>query len=113
MTATASDSATTSDRSTPRCLYCDMVGHDKRRCIKLTEHLRAGKVRLDERHYICDPETGKEYRFNRGKGGIIKLVEEKEKQRGQNSVPETANIGEAYAIFIDSGEENLSTLRKI
>ena len=63
-----------------RCLYCDTTDHDKRHCPILTEHIRDGLVELDGQGRVCNPGTHQEYPLNSGRGGILRLVEEREER---------------------------------
>ena len=82
-------------RFTTRCLYCDATDHAKRGCALLSEHVRAHIVELNTRGRVCDPENHAEYPPNTGRGGIVKLVEEKEGKRNDGH-----QIASAYAIEI-------------
>src|SRR5436305_10455299 len=65
--------------SIPRCTWCDCTNsndHTHRRdCSSFMEHLRDGKVRLNEKYRIINASTGEEFPLNHGRGGIRALYE--------------------------------------
>jgi len=107
--AVMADSSGPSDR---RCLYCDSTSHEKRNCARLTEHLRTGKVRVNERKRIIDPETNLELRTNIGRGGMVVFIEEKE-QRSRRVPEVNVDIGDAFAITLDTASRDAVTHRKV
>ena len=94
------------DQQGMRCLYCDAPGHNKRNCERLTDHIRNHKVRLNERQRVCDAETGEEYRPNVGRGGIIALVEEKERHQRGNAEERGVPVRQSYGVtLVDANSE--------
>ena len=63
----------------PRCTWCDCTNSNdhtyRRDCSSFMEHLRDGKVRVNEKHRVINASTGEEFPLNYGRGGIKALYE--------------------------------------
>ena len=58
-----------------RCPYCDSTEHARRECTSLTEDLRLGLVKLNEKGRVINAITGEEIPLMYGADGIKRIVD--------------------------------------
>jgi hypothetical protein len=58
-----------------RCHYCDSTDHGKPDCSSLSDDIRKGQVRINERGRIVNAVSGEELPLMFGKGGMKRIIE--------------------------------------